>query len=201
MSATVKVDVFHTGLEMNLPELRFQADKTIGEVKENLYRRTGTAPESMELWLVDGLDRKRQLLDKGECPISKVFPPEAEGGGWKLHIVDTNENSLSASKVLVEGDVPKYEAPHGRKDFSSFRNKRRSEESKAAPLPTSTTGMAEAAEFEEGDRVVTLKDGLKGTIRYIGKCSVAAPGFFVGVELDEAKVSNFADLLLIDGLH
>eukprot|EP00512_Aurantiochytrium_limacinum_P001885 CAMPEP_0171488850 /NCGR_PEP_ID=MMETSP0958-20121227/2432_1 /TAXON_ID=87120 /ORGANISM="Aurantiochytrium limacinum, Strain ATCCMYA-1381" /LENGTH=213 /DNA_ID=CAMNT_0012022001 /DNA_START=114 /DNA_END=755 /DNA_ORIENTATION=- len=170
-----------------MPELVFTRDKTVQEVKENLYRRTGTKPESMELWLVDTLDRRRELLKQNSLTLEAVFPPEAEGSGWKLHVIDTDASSLSANSDLLQGDVPKYEAPHGRKDFAEFRRAKRNEQQAGSPAPTSKTGMKEAADYEEDERVVMLKDGLKGTIRYIGKCSTAAPGFFVGVELDDAK--------------
>lgn len=186
---SLRVTVVHTGLEMTMPELVFARDKTVGEVKENLHRRTGTAPSHMELWVVDGLDHRRELLEDDARLLGAVFPPEAEGGGMKLHVVDTDASSLSANTALLDGDVPKYEAKHGNKGFAEFRVKKRlsAEGSVAPPAPTAKTGMAEAAELDEGDEVVMLKDGLAGTIRYIGKCAAAAPGFFVGVELVEPK--------------
>ncbi|GBG31231.1 Tubulin-folding cofactor B [Hondaea fermentalgiana] len=185
--ASLRLDVFHTGLQLNMPELVFTRDKSVHDLKENLYRRTGTKPEDMELWLVDALDRRREILNDDARTLGFVVPPEAEGAGWKLHIVDTDETSISATPDLLQGDVPKYEAPHGRKDFAEFRRAKRGEKQSGSPAPTSKTGLKEAAEFEEDERVVTLKDGLKGTVRYIGKCATAAPGFFVGVELDEPK--------------
>jgi len=184
--SSMRIDAFHTGLEMKMPELAFTTDKTIAQLKENFYRRTGTEPKSMELWLVDSVGRRTRKLDDDEETLGTVFPPEDQNGGVSVHIVDTDSSSLSASNALLEGDVPKYEAPHGRKDFAEFRKGLRQEKG-SPPVPTAATGMAEAAEYDEGDRVIVLKDQLKGTIRYIGKCALAAPGFFCGVELDEPK--------------
>ena len=45
--STIELDVYHTGLELNMPQLKFQANQTIGKLKQNLSRRTGTEPRHM----------------------------------------------------------------------------------------------------------------------------------------------------------
>jgi len=181
---SLQVDVLHENLEMNMPELRFQREKTISEVKENLYRRTGTETKSMQLWLVDSYGNKRELLDQDERSIGSVFPPESEGCGWRLNIVDTDSASVSFTP-FDETDVPKYEAKSGRPGFQQFRKDKR--RGSSGDPPTASTGMEMASSFDEGQRVLLIKSEVKGTVKYVGKCANAAPGFFVGVELDTAS--------------
>ena len=79
--------------------------------------------------------------------------------------------------------VPKYEAEHGRPEFQEFRRNRR-KDLRSSFKADSKTGLAEASELEEGQKVKVLKSGNTGTIRFIGKVADVAPGFFVGIELD-----------------
>lgn len=48
----LKINVTHSLLETNFIEIRFDPDATIDEVKDKLYRMTGTPPEYQELVLI-----------------------------------------------------------------------------------------------------------------------------------------------------
>ena len=50
----LKVNVRHSLLKTNFIELRFAPEATIEEVKNKLYRNTGTPPEWQELVLIKG---------------------------------------------------------------------------------------------------------------------------------------------------
>lgn len=186
--ATIQLDVFHAGLELNMPELRFPKSHTLRQVKENLHRRTGTEPENMKLFLVDATGYGKLELTDDERQLIDLIPPEAENG-WQLEVFDTDRNSISATPALLDTShsaVPKYEAASATPEIKEFIRKCKREKQAKKRLATNTTGLAEIASFEEGQRVRT-KAGLEGTVRYVGKCSEAAPGFFVGVELDQRK--------------
>ncbi len=172
---------------MNFPELVFSRASSVGQVKANLHRRTGTEPLSMEVWLIDPCGRHVVQLNQDAELLESFFPPENEHNGWSLKVIDTDATSLSNGRTLLDGDAttPKYVAARGDAGFAAFRAKCRQEAAGSTPVPCATTGMAEAAAFDDGDRVVVLASGHRGTVRYVGKCAAAAPGFFLGLELDE----------------
>jgi len=184
----VQMNVFHVGLELNMPELRFQTSQTLLQIKENLFRRTGTEPKNMKIYLVDPTGYGKIELTDDTKTLLELIPPEAENG-WGLEVFDTDVNSISASPAILDtslSSIPKYEALSGTPEFKEFIRKCKREKQAKKKLVTNTTGLAEIANFDEGQRVRT-KSGLEGVVRYVGKCSDAAPGFFVGVELDKRK--------------
>ena len=48
----IKLNIRHSLLQTNFIEIRFAPEQTIDEVKDKLYRMTGTPPEYQELVLV-----------------------------------------------------------------------------------------------------------------------------------------------------
>ena len=179
---TLLINVEHRGLGMNFPELRFQSDKTIKEVKAALYLKTGTEPDNMEFSLIED-DSKEEILFGDE---TKTLEQSGIVSGMSFVIVDTSEASISNNLGVGVNDVQKFEAKSGDAGFAAFRKK---SSKKKKPPATDDTEKDEASTFQIGDRIKT-KGGNFATVRFIGRIEPLPKGFFLGCELDEAVGKN-----------
>ena len=158
---------------MNFPELRFQSDKTIKEVKAALYLKTGTEPDNMEFSLIED-DSKEEILFGDE---TKTLEQSGIVSGMSFVIVDTSEASISNNLGVGVNDVQKFEAKSGDAGFAAFRKK---SSKKKKPPATDDTEKDEASTFQIGDRIKT-KGGNFATVRFIGRIEPLPKGFFWGV--------------------
>ena len=83
---------------MNFPELRFQSDKTIKEVKAALYLKTGTEPDNMEFSLIED-DSKEEILFGDE---TKTLEQSGIVSGMSFVIVDTVYQYFNPEKLDLE---------------------------------------------------------------------------------------------------
>ena len=181
---TVIVNVEHRGLGMTFPELRFQSDCTILQMKEKLMMKTGTEPNNMELSIIEN-DTKEEILLADETRTLEQYDVVS---GMNFVIVDTSEASISNNLNMNDNTiVKKVEAKTGDSGFAAFRKKAAGKKKK--PAPTDDTEKVEASPFQIGDRIKT-KGGNLATVRFIGPIEPLPKGYFLGCELDEAVGKN-----------
>jgi hypothetical protein len=64
--ATIRIDITHVGLGLELRELAFAETATLVQLKDKLYPKTGTEPNCMQLTLVDPASGDRTELQADE---------------------------------------------------------------------------------------------------------------------------------------
>lgn len=205
-SSTALLNVNHSNLKVTrFLELRMDLSTPISEVKDRLYRHTGTRPSSMTLLLRSSergpirnhlSDETRTLADYG-----------AVSGDW-LHIVDDDPHSASAGGWLEDTSlVPKYKLPEGR--YESSQNTYRAYKARMRekdPAWSMTSELAkkmnklnvggpdheeEKPQISIGDRVEVSPAGNRGEVKFIGKDLEGLPeGWWVGVRFDEPVGKN-----------
>ena len=183
----VKLDVTHSNLSMTMPELKFDLSQTIGEIKTSLEKRVGTNADNMDLILKDGSGNTICTLSNDEESLGSYGPQN----GYILHVIDTNPLSITKQLSEENSDVPMYKIEedkyHAREDtFEKFKQKnpelfKGKDKSKTDP----EFEADKAAEIKIGDRCQILKTKARGEVKYIGKIPEKAPGYWVGVLLDE----------------
>eukprot|EP00004_Rigifila_ramosa_P019339 TRINITY_DN4899_c0_g1_i1.p2 TRINITY_DN4899_c0_g1~~TRINITY_DN4899_c0_g1_i1.p2 ORF type:complete len:255 (+),score=61.67 TRINITY_DN4899_c0_g1_i1:56-766(+) len=190
---TVLLAVTHSLLATAMPELRFDLHATVGDVKERLYRATGTAPAHQQLALLDELGTRVAALSDDSRKLGFYSPAD----GWRLHIVDTNPLSLARGGGLEDvSQVQRYVMPE--EVYASRENTvRKAKEREAARAQAGagssaagpSTGDAAAAALPLGARC-EIYGGRRGAIRFVGPAPALGSGTWVGIELDEATGKN-----------
>jgi tubulin-folding cofactor B len=109
-------------------------------------------------------------------------------GGWTIHVTDLDPNSLAANGGLDDGQVEKYTLSGDAAAARAADLKKSKQSMKKAPV--GPEHMAElAAELAVG-AAGEINGTKRGVIRYVGKIGEIAPGWWVGVEYDEACGKN-----------
>eukprot|EP00505_MAST-04D_sp_SCG-Rhode-Island_P003715 Stramenopile-MAST_4_protein_3715 len=162
---------------MNFPELRFQSEKTIDEVKMTLYPKTGTEPEDMQLSFVSPSSGDKVVLEDG----SRTLEAYDVVNGTDILLVDTSVDSVANNLNVGAQKVEKYEAKSGDAGFAAYRKAR-----SAPPPATDDTDKEAASAFEIGYRIKSKKSGATGTVQFIGQIEQLPKGYWLGIELDEA---------------
>lgn len=192
---TVRLDSTHSHRSNTLREIRFALEMTVGEVKQALERRWGSSPSFMRLQL---RDEAGGILAELEDDMQTIGAYGARDM-LVLHVIDTDPNAIT----LDESEVQKYqiseEAYSRRADsFRKFREEQAKKNPnfvKPAKKPIDPEFEAEQAAAIALDSRCRLNPGDKrGTVRFIGKVPEAAPGWWVGVELDEPLGKNDGSL-------
>ncbi|KAJ1461192.1 CAP Gly-rich domain-containing protein [Pelagophyceae sp. CCMP2097] len=172
--STVRLNVRHVGLGLDLQELAFQNDISLGELKKKLYPKTGTEVEHQRL------SKAGIQLDDDEASLRSL----GLENGDDLVLEDTNEGSVP--NTLNDGAAPAPQAK-GNAGFASFRKQRQA--ATPAVAADASTDEAEAALLTVGQRVTTAT-GKLATVRFVGPIPALPLGFWCGVELDEATGKN-----------
>jgi len=118
--STIRIDITHIGLGLELRELAFQATTTLKALKEKLYPKTGTEPGNMLLTLVDPATGNRTDLFGDELTLDEFGLVT----GSRLDLCDSNDASVSNTLFAEEADakpVPKAVAQRGDSGFANFR--------------------------------------------------------------------------------
>ena len=186
--AKIRLDVRHVGLEMTMAELPLPTDAPLTKVKDTLYPRTGTEPANMQLTLYADIAAAEAGGDGGTAldDDAKSLADYGAAAGMALRLVDTDAASVSNTlNDEAKVDIPKVEAK-ANSGFAAFRKKAK----KKAPPATDDTGKDAAAALSEGMRVMSIKSGKTGTVRFIGPIEPLPKGFWIGVELDDATGRN-----------
>jgi tubulin-folding cofactor B len=199
----VSVQVSHNYLKANMMAIRLSLSATIDQVKDKLYRHTGTPPEWQVLVL--------------KSPSGEVVCEMSEGGrllsyygvkhDYEIKVVDTNPHSMAKGGGLEDvslikkyvmseedyekraGTVRAWKKEQLAKDPNWKPPVAQSMPRNPATPATEPTTAEEAAKFEVGARCETFPGGKRGEIAFIGETKFA-PGYWIGVVLDEPCGNN-----------
>ncbi|KMZ73529.1 Tubulin folding cofactor [Zostera marina] len=185
---TVVLQVTHSNIKSFSSDLRFSLSETIESVKEKLWRKCGTAVDSMRLELHDDYGEKVcDLVD--DYRSLGFFSPH---NGFRLNIVDLDPSSVSSGGWLEDTSlVEKYsisEENYNKLDcnFRKFKEKIVSQNPETFDNKISDVYMeAECANIKVGDRCEVEPGAKRGIVKFVGKAEGIAPGFWVGVQYDE----------------
>jgi hypothetical protein len=143
--ASIRIDVTHMGLGLELRQLAFVDTVTLGQLKDKLYPKTGTEPNCMQLTLVDPSSGDRTELH-GDDQTLQALGVE---NGSLLELVDSNDSSVPNTLLAVDSDakpVKKYEAKSGSSGFAKFRKEA------AAKAAAKSDGAADCTVVEAGSK-------------------------------------------------
>ena len=118
--ATIRIDVTHVGLGLEMRQLAFAEAITLAQLKDKLYPKTGTEPSCMQLSLVDSSSGERKELQGDDQTLQSLGLED----GCLVELIDTNEASVSNTLFAADIDakpVKKHEAKSGDSGFAKFR--------------------------------------------------------------------------------
>lgn len=201
-SSTALLHVTHSNLTAVFPELRVSLTLTVDELKDKLYRHTGTRPAHMRVFLHRGGGGDGEELFAGVLHAHGIAPV-----GDVLRILDDDVHSASASGWLEDtSKVQKYvmsdEDYAKRPDtYAAYRARMRAADpewtmnramakQRGEALPekraVDEVDAAEVCKVSVGDRVEVRPGAKRGVCRFVGRALEALPeGWWVGVEFDE----------------
>ncbi|WIA14691.1 hypothetical protein OEZ85_003189 [Tetradesmus obliquus] len=206
--STVQLFITHNHLKARFPEIRLDQHMTVDAVKAKINSMTGTSVLSMTLHLQDEAGRLVDVLQEGSRKLGYYSPRD----GWRLHVIDTDDSSLSAQGWLEDvSKVTKYVMSE--EDYSSRDNTyRKFKEDKLRQDPTWTLEKemcmrrgqpytppaqlgpdymaAEAGSLSAGQRCCVEPGERRGEIKYVGRVEGLGEGFWVGVAFDEPLGKN-----------
>ena len=195
-----QINATHSNLKQYVQELRLDLHTPIRDVKRKLYTHNGSSIEHMELHLKDGERTVCKMLDDAR-PLGFY----GVTNGMEIHVVDTDPFSLSRNGGLDDvSQIEKYrmsDVTYDKLDNSLRAYKRkmqaadptfklvpsnRARPSDAPLLTPEEYAMPECvAGLAVGQRVEVAPGARRGTIKHVGEVAGLAPGFWVGVALDE----------------
>jgi tubulin-folding cofactor B len=199
----VLVHVSHNYLKANMIDIRLSLSATIDDVKDKLYRHTGTPPEWQVLVL--------------KSPAGEVLCEMSEGHrtlGYygvkhdcEVKVVDQNPHSLAKGGGLEDvslikkyvmsdedyeqraGTVRAWKKEQLAKDPNWKPPVAQSMPRNPATPATEPTTAEEAARYTVGARCSTFPGDKRGEIAFVGETKFA-PGYWIGVILDEPCGNN-----------
>lgn len=209
--STVVLQITHNHLKARFPEIRLDMHMRIEAVKHKINTHTGTSPDTMVVQLNDENGRLVAVLQDDARKLGFYSPRN----GWTLHVVDTDGSSLSAQGWLEDvSKVQKYNISDD--DYNKRDNTyRKFKADKLAQDPTWTlekelairagreyvppatkaaadddTGEQEAAVIDVRQRCSVDPGDRRGEVKFVGRVEGLAPGYWVGVALDEPAGKN-----------
>eukprot|EP00879_Flechtneria_rotunda_P020127 GHRR01021167.1.p1 GENE.GHRR01021167.1~~GHRR01021167.1.p1 ORF type:complete len:281 (+),score=68.21 GHRR01021167.1:118-960(+) len=201
--STVQLFITHNHLKARFPEIRLDKHMSVDAIKQKINSMTGTSVLTMTLQLKDETGRLVATLDNE----SRKFGFYSPRDGWVLHIIDTDDTSLSAQGWLEDvSKVTKYEISE--EDYAARDNTyRKYKEQKLREDPTWTlekemslrrglpytpapqvgpSYQKEAASrIKPGHRCSVDPGQRRGEVKYVGQVEQLAQGHWVGVAFDE----------------
>ena len=187
-SFNVKLDATHSHMKMRLAEVKFDRRWTIADIKQQMERRFGSAPENQSLQLKSSTD----VLICELSDDSKTLEQYGAADGQCIHVIDSNP-SANFGEFEDVSKVEKYvmaDADYAKRDdtFRKFRERQLA----ANPNFKSYLGQVdkdhqkeEAQAIETGQRCETCVGAKRGEVMYVGKVPGLERGYWVGVKLDE----------------
>eukprot|EP00878_Enallax_costatus_P005154 GHUV01005417.1.p1 GENE.GHUV01005417.1~~GHUV01005417.1.p1 ORF type:complete len:279 (+),score=61.01 GHUV01005417.1:247-1083(+) len=206
--STVQLFITHNHLKARFPEIRLDKHMSIDAVKQKINNMTGTSVLTMMLHLKDESGKPVAVLSDGSKKLGYYSPCD----GWCLHVIDTDESSLSAQGWLEDvSKVTKYVMSED--DYATRDNTyRKYKEQKLKEDPTWTLekemcmrrgvpytppavvgpdlGAEAAASLSVGQRCCVDPGERRGEIKYVGRVEGLAEGYWVGVAFDEPLGKN-----------
>jgi len=203
---TVRLHFTHSNLKAEFPEIRLSLHTNIAEMRIKMANHCGSSSSSMVMYLKDSAGNTLCTLDDDSKMLGYYSPMD----GFLVHIVDTDEYSLSAGGGLEDVTlVKKYEISEEAYDkldvsFRKFKADKLKEDPtwtikkemkrRKDPMwePTADDFQQELAEKlgAVGSRCECKPGGRRGELKYVGQCPELAPGFWVGVQFDEPLGKN-----------
>ncbi|KAJ6839663.1 tubulin-folding cofactor B [Iris pallida] len=185
---SVLLQVTHSNIKTFASDVRFSPEMTVESVKEKLWKKCGTSVDSMRLELYDDFGAKVCDLSDNTRPFGFYSPQN----GYRLHIIDLDPSSVTSGGWLEDTSlVEKYtisEEAYNKLD-SNFRKFKESVISKNAMGPQSKIPdnyMEDVCEnIKVGDRCEVEPGEKRGVVKFVGTAETLAPGFWVGIQLDE----------------
>lgn len=115
--STIRLDITHMGLGLELRELAFQTTTTLRIMKDKLYPKTGTETANMVLTLVDPASGSRTVILGDDLTLDSLGLVT----GSRLELCDSNDASVSNNLFAEDAKpVPKVEAKAD-SGFAKFR--------------------------------------------------------------------------------
>ena len=170
-----------------MPELKFDRAQSIASIKASLEKRVGTSAGSMDLVLKDSSGNTVCSLSDDTSNLAAYGAQD----GYIIHVIDTNPMSITKQLAEENSDVPKYKIEEDKYQargdtFAKFKKKNPELfKEKDKPKIDDEFEADKAAGIKVGNRCQVLKTKTRGEVKYIGKVPEKAPGYWVGVLLDE----------------
>lgn len=203
----VLINVEHSNLKTTrLFELRMDRRSTIDDVKQKLYRHTGTRPATMRLYLRDP-DAPNGLFELR--PDSSTIASHNVQTGDTLYLVDEDPHSVSANGWLEDTSLVETfkvsEEAYDKSENTYRKFKQRMRENNPSWSMTSELARkANAAnagrsvdyadtppQITVGNRVEVFPGAKRGQVRFIGRdLEHLPPGWWIGILYDEPVGKN-----------
>eukprot|EP00775_Hariotina_reticulata_P001989 gene1989-2311_t len=201
--STVQLFISHNHLKAKFPEIRLDKHMTVSAVKSKINSMTGTSVLTMVLQLNDEKGHLVAELHDDSKKLGFYSPHD----GWCLHVIDSDDSSLSAQGWLEDvSKVTKYVMSE--EDYSARDNTyRKYKEQKLKQDPSWTLEKemcarkgipynppvqvgpdyqeAESRSLSAGQRCCVQPGDRRGEIRFVGQVEGLAEGYWVGVVFDE----------------
>mmetsp|Transcript_10348 Transcript_10348/g.11231 ORF Transcript_10348/g.11231 Transcript_10348/m.11231 type:complete len:240 (-) Transcript_10348:255-974(-) len=189
IAGNVTLHATHSNIKQTIQELNFARSTTVGRVKSELEKRFGTPVDNIKLVLHNSshevvCDMNENEAALGQYPVVDYF---------YLHVIDLDPNSISANGAFDDvSQVEKYEISEADYDkrTDSVRRFKQLQKQKNPDLfnkcKLSDDHLKEEADkIEVGQRCQLTIGERRGVVKYVGKVTGMAKGFWVGVHLDE----------------
>jgi tubulin-specific chaperone B len=193
VNTTVKLAIEHNISSLRAIEARFDLTQTVLSVKENVEMRFGSVAAFTRLQLKD--TKGAVIADLAED--MRTLGSYGVASGMVLSVIDLNPASIHKEIESFEG-VEKYvisEEDYDRlpENFRKWKKEMVRQHphllTQTHPLPTADhldpDFMAELATTVHLGARCKVDSGARGTVAFVGRVVDIAPGFFVGVVLDE----------------
>lgn len=189
---TVCINMTHSNLPPNHPDLRLSLHMTISEVKEKFRFHTGTPVDAQRLLLRDNGRLICEINDN-----TKKLGYYSVESGMEIHIIDTDPFSLSRNGGLTDVSlVQKYKMSD--EDYDQRKGTLRDHIRQQKKLnPNFKLGMKSDANAETvpnpgpesvegisvGMRCEVSPGGRRGVVKYVGEIPNSPTGFWVSAQL------------------
>lgn len=185
---SVLLRVTHSNLKTFSSEVRFSLESTVEAVKDKLWKKCGTAVNSMCLELYDDAGAKVADLSDNMRPFGFYSPLD----GYRLHIIDLDPSSVTSGGWLEDTSlVEKYKISD--EAYDKLDGTYRKFKEKLGPRSSSAHGPKMGDDYMEdicanikvGDRCQVEAGEKRGVVKYVGRAEALGPGFWVGIQYDE----------------
>ena len=186
----IKLNASQEGMDMFMPELRFDQNWTVQKCKEFLERKFGTNPADMRLQLKN---RQGEVVGQMTDP-AKTLGEFEPCEGFTVHVIDESGHSVTDEFSDVS-KVQKYEISE--EDYSKRDDSVRTFKQRMAAAGhkgfQNNQGDSVYEDFmKEESEVIQVESRCKtsvgerlGCVKYVGKVPGLGAGFWIGVLLDE----------------
>ncbi|KAH9608160.1 hypothetical protein KSS87_011421 [Heliosperma pusillum] len=171
---SVLLHVTHSNIKSFNADVRFSVQMSVEAVKDKLWKKCGTAVDSMSLELYNDAGSKVANLSDNSAPFGFYSPLN----GYRIHVVDLDPSSITSGGWLDDTSlVQKYEISEEayQKRQGTFR---KFKEKLPHQDPSSTSAKV-------GDRCQVQPGDKRGVVKYVGQAENLGPGFWVGIQYDE----------------